>query len=55
LALAIQLYADGRIDYTQARQIARVRARVLDQALAARNLSVVIYPLVIPWQQREAG
>ncbi len=55
LALAIQLYADGRVDYAQARQIAKVRARVLDQALAARNLSVVIYPLVIPWQQRQAG
>lgn len=55
LALAIQLYADGRVDYEQAREIAQVRSRVLDQALAARNLSVVIYPMVVPWQQRQAG
>lgn len=55
LALAIQLYADGRIDHAQACRLAEMRAGVLDRALAARNLSVVIYPMVVPWRQRRAG
>jgi predicted HTH domain antitoxin len=55
LALAIQLYADGRIDHAQARRVADVRAGVLDRALAARNLSVVVYPMIAPWRQRRAG
>jgi predicted HTH domain antitoxin len=55
LALAIQLYADGRIDHGQACRVAEVRAGVLDQALAARNISIVIYPMVMPWRKRRAG
>ncbi len=45
LALAVQLYADNRIDYTDALKLAGVSHDVLTRELLSRALSVQSYPL----------
>jgi len=54
LILAIQLYADGRIDHTDACNMAQVTT-VLNRELTRRDLSVLMYPQNVNWRQRRAG
>jgi predicted HTH domain antitoxin len=44
VALAVQLYADNRIDHRDACRLARMPAAVLNRELLARHISVQQYP-----------
>jgi predicted HTH domain antitoxin len=44
LALAVQLYADRRIDFHQARRISGVSGEALNRELTRRDLCVLVYP-----------
>ncbi len=54
LLVAVQLYADRRIDYHDACQLAEVVPAVLDRELTARNISILRYPPIFR-QHRKAG
>jgi len=54
LLLAVQLYADRRIDYHDACRLAEVVPAILDQELSLRNISILRYPPRAK-QQRKAG
>ncbi len=54
LLLAVQLYAERRIDYHDACQLAEVLPAVLDRELTARNISILRYPPILK-RQRKAG
>ena len=55
LSLAIQLYADRRLDYDDACQLAEVVPAIMNRELIGRDLSVLIYPKVELLQRRQAG
>ena len=55
LALAVQFYAEHRINYSDACHLAGVPAEILNRALAERDLSVVAYPEIPSWRHRRAG
>ena len=44
VALAVQLYADNRIDHTDACRLSELSSREFDGELLARGLSVQRYP-----------
>lgn len=44
LLLAVQLYAENRIDYHDACRLAEVVPTLLDRELSLRNISVLRYP-----------
>jgi predicted HTH domain antitoxin len=44
LLLAVQLYADHRIDYHDACRMAEVVPAILDRELSLRNISILRYP-----------
>lgn len=54
MSLAIQLYADHRIDYHDACRLAEVVPAVLDRELSQRDISILRYP-PLPQQRRRAG
>jgi predicted HTH domain antitoxin len=53
LLLAVQLYADHRIDYHDACRLAEVVPSILDKELSLRNISVLRYPKIS--RRRKAG
>ena len=44
LALAIQLYADNRIDYDDACKLSGLSSEALDRELIRRGITVIKYP-----------
>jgi predicted HTH domain antitoxin len=54
LALAIQLYADNRIDHADACLLASVSRSDFNRELVTRGISVHLYPAVFP-RRRKAG
>ena len=54
LLLAVQLYAENRIDYHDACQLAEIVPALLDRELTLRNISILRYP-PLPKQHRKAG
>jgi predicted HTH domain antitoxin len=54
LLVAVQLYADRRIDYHDACQLAEVVPAALDRELTARDISILRYPPILR-QHRKAG
>lgn len=55
LALAIQLYADHRIDHRDACQLAETVPGVLNRELTRRHISVQTFPPLVAWRTRQAG
>jgi predicted HTH domain antitoxin len=55
MSLAVQLYADHRIDYHDACRLAEVVPAVLDLELTERNISVLRYPKAYSYRRRKAG
>ncbi len=56
IALAVQLYSDGRVDYCDACRLAGVNSEVLDRELADRDISIVRFPPISVWREnRRAG
>ena len=55
LVLAVQLYAEHRIHYSDACRLAGVPVDVLNRALAERDLCVMTYPEIPSWRERRAG
>jgi predicted HTH domain antitoxin len=51
LALAVQLYADNRLDYAQAARLCQLEPALFDRELLRRGVSVQQYP---PIGRREA-
>ena len=54
IALAVQLYADNRIDHADARKLARLSATQLNHELLARGITIQQYPTG-GISRREAG
>lgn len=58
LAMAIQLYADNRIDHADACRLAGLAAPVFNREIVTRGISIHIYPsaarlrLASPWRAR---
>jgi len=55
LALAVQLYADNRVDHADACRLADVDAASLNAALLRAGLSLQQYPPIRITQRRSAG
>jgi len=53
LALALQLYSDSRVDYADACRLADVAPGLFDRELARRDISVIRFPSVNTWRQRQ--
>lgn len=53
LLLAVQLYAENRIDYHDACRLAEVVPAILDKELSRRNISILRYPPIS--RRRKAG
>jgi len=54
IALAVQLYADNRIDHADACELARLSAAQFNRELLARGITIQQYPPV-DISRREAG
>ena len=55
LALAIQLYSDNRIDYTDALRLAGIEEEKFDQELVSRGLSIHKYPPIQVRRKKSAA
>ena len=55
LALAIQLYADNRIDYADAQQLAGLTRAAFNGELLSRAISIQQYPVARDTRHRNAG
>lgn len=56
MALALQLYSDGRVDYADACRLAEVTSKIFDRELAGRDISIIRFPPLSTWREkRRAG
>ncbi len=56
MALALQLYSDGRVDYADACRLAEVAPGIFDRELAGRDISIIRFPPLSTWREkRRAG
>ncbi|RKY26362.1 MAG: hypothetical protein DRP83_04440 [Planctomycetota bacterium] len=53
LALALQLYSDSRVNYADACKLAEVAPGLFDRELARRDISVIRFPSVNTWRERQ--
>jgi len=55
LAMAIQLYTDNRLDYSDARRLAELPTDVFNQELVRRNISINQYPSIQVGVRKDAA